>query len=151
MRSFSFLPHILAQGLESNPPLINILKASRELGNISMKFLGSLSVESQLSAGGFLTSSTGAQKVKFKVGFAFAINLPSSVTSLCFIWHLLFVQGSPPSSSAAISLRLTTGLGLSSPSSALSADSWHSGGWSVELGGLGLVTGEFNPLVGFKP
>ena len=108
MRSFSFLPHILAQGLESNPPLINILKASRELGNISMKFLGSLSVESPLSAGDCVTSSTDAQPTALKVGFASAIDLRSSVTSLFSIWHLLLVRGSPPSCSTAIFLHLTT-------------------------------------------
>ena len=68
-----------------------------------------------------------------------------------FFWHFVFVRGSPPSCSAAISLRLTTRLGLSSPSSALSAYSGPFGGWLVQLGGVGLITGEFDPLVGFKP
>ena len=86
----------------------HILKASRELGNISMKFLGSLSVESPLSAGDCVTSSTDAQPTALKVGFASAIDLRSSVTSLFSIWHLLLVRGSPPSCSTAIFLHLTT-------------------------------------------
>ena len=151
MKSFSFLSHILARSIGIGPPFMNCVKASCESGKISMKFLGSLSVELLSSAGDCMISSTDARRVALEVGFVLAIDLLSSVLSLFFIQHVLPVRGSPPFCSAAIFLRLTTGLGLSSPSSALSADSRPSGGWLMQLGGVGLVTGEFDPLVGLRP
>ena len=93
-----------------------------------------------------MISSTDARRVTLALGFVLVLDLLSSLFSL-FLQHVLLVRGSPPCCSAAIVLCLTTGLGCSSPSSALSADSGPSGGWLVQLVVVGLVTREFYPLV----
>ena len=151
MKLFSFSSRTLARPFGNGPSFMKSSKAFCESGKISMKLVGSLNAELLLSTGGCVISSTDARRAVLGVGFALAINLLSLVFSLFFVQHVLLVRGSPPFCSAAIFLCLTTGLGLSSPSSALSADSRPSGGWLMQLGGIGLIFGELGLLVGLRP
>ena len=90
MKLFSILSHTLARPFRSGPSFMKSSKAFCESGKISMKLVGSLTVELLLSTGGCVVSSTDARRAVLGVGFALAIDLLSLVFSLlCNIRRLV--------------------------------------------------------------